>query len=79
MGSATLQHASQSFASNSIISRSLGSWVVPFCPFCLRVPLLKLSIGKKGTHIVKGLLPRPREDPKSRSLNGGSYKVPLVV
>ena len=21
----------------------------------------------------------PREDPKSRSLNGGSYKVPLVV
>ena len=23
--------------------------------------------------------PDPREDPKSRSLNGGSYKVPLVV
>ena len=23
--------------------------------------------------------PDPREDPKSRSLNGGSYKLPLVV
>ena len=23
--------------------------------------------------------PDPREDPKSRSLNGGSYKVPVVV
>ena len=23
--------------------------------------------------------PDPREDPKSRSLHGGSYKVPLVV
>ena len=23
--------------------------------------------------------PDPQEDPKSRSLNGGSYKVPLVV
>ena len=23
--------------------------------------------------------PDPREDPKSKSLNGGSYKVPLVV
>ena len=23
--------------------------------------------------------PDPREDPKSRSLNGGSYKVPLLV
>ena len=26
-----------------------------------------------------GVFPDPREDPKSRSLNGGSYKVPLVV
>ena len=25
------------------------------------------------------VVPRPPEDPKSRSLNGGSYKVPLVV
>ena len=25
------------------------------------------------------LNPDPRKDPKSRSLNGGSYKVPLVV
>ena len=23
--------------------------------------------------------PDPREDPKRRSLNGGSYKVPIVV
>ena len=29
---------------------------MPFCPFCFRVPLLKLSIRKKGTLIVKGLL-----------------------
>ena len=27
-----------------------------FCPFCFRVPLLKLSIRKKGTLIIKGLL-----------------------
>ena len=33
-----------------------GSWVVPFCPFCFRVPLLKLSIRTKGTLIVKGRL-----------------------
>ena len=26
-----------------------------------------------------GAIPDPREDPKSRSLNGGSYTVPLVV
>ena len=29
---------------------------MPFCPFCFRVPLLKLSIRKKGTLIIKGLL-----------------------
>ena len=29
---------------------------MPFCPFCFRVPLIKLSIRKKGTLIVKGLL-----------------------
>ena len=29
---------------------------MPFCPFCFRVPLPKLSIRKKGTLIVKGLL-----------------------
>ena len=29
---------------------------MPFCPFCFRVPLLKLNIRKKGTLIVKGLL-----------------------
>ena len=29
--------------------------------------------------IVMYQVPDPREDPKSRSLNGGSYKVPLVV
>ena len=35
---------------------ALGSWVIPFCPFCFRVPLLKLNIRKKGTLIIKGLL-----------------------
>ena len=35
---------------------SLGSWVVPFCPFYFRVPFIKLNIRKKGTLIVKGLL-----------------------
>ena len=34
----------------------LGSWVVPFCAFCFKVPLLKLNILKKGTLIMKGLL-----------------------
>ena len=29
--------------------------------------------------LLSWLNPDPREDPKSRSLNGGSYKVPLVV
>ena len=29
--------------------------------------------------IILPTYPDPREDPKSRSLNGGSYKVPLVV
>ena len=31
-----------------------------------------------GSHCTV-TFPDPREDPKSRSLNGGSYKVPLVV
>ena len=34
----------------------LGSPVVPFCPFCLGVSLLKPNIRKKGTLIIKGLL-----------------------
>ena len=34
----------------------LGSPVVPFCPFCLGVSLLKPNMRKKGTLIIKGLL-----------------------
>ena len=36
--------------------------------------LLRGTVG-----LLQILYPDPREDPKSRSLNGGSYKVPLVV
>ena len=34
----------------------LGSRVVPFCPFCFRVPLLKLNISNTGTLTMKALL-----------------------
>ena len=36
-----------------------------------------IRVNRQRMH--KSIYPDPREDPKSRSLNGGSYKVPLVV
>ena len=35
---------------------NLGTPVVPFSPFYLRVSALKLNIWKKGTLLIKGLL-----------------------
>ena len=40
----------------SRILKYLGTPVVPFCPFCFGVSLLKLNSGKKGTLIINGLL-----------------------
>ena len=37
-------------------SNNLVSWVLLFCPFWFRAPLLKLNIRKKVTIIIKGLL-----------------------
>ena len=34
----------------------LGTPVVPFCPFCFSVSLLKLNSRKKGTLVFNGLL-----------------------
>ena len=38
------------------VVQTLGSPVVPFCPFSLGLPLLKPNSRKKGTLIIKGLL-----------------------
>ena len=35
-------------------------------------------IAYRGSESWCHVFPDPREDPKSRSLNGGSYKVPLI-
>ena len=43
------------------------------------VAKLKTKQEEQGIQMVKRRIPDPREDPKSGSLNGGSYKVPLVV
>ena len=40
-------------------SEYLGSWVVPFCPFCFKVPLLKLNIRKKGYPYYEGAAREP--------------------
>ena len=48
---------------------------MPFCPFCFRVPLLKLNIRKKGTLIVKGLLrnlDNPEQEWSLKGLGKGS-------
>ena len=46
----------EAVAEASRLAVFLGSWVVPFCPFWLRVPLVKPNSRKKGTVIIKRLL-----------------------
>ena len=49
----------------------------PFLSRLAEPTQIHVATGSDGDH--SPLSPESREDPQSRSLNGGSYKVPLVV
>ena len=63
----------------------LGTPVVSFCAFHVRVSLLKLSIREKGTLIVVGflgnllILPGSRRVPASRTQEGSWFKSGLQI
>ena len=59
---ATLQLVCSSCKLKNVLHPSLGSPVVPFCPFWFGASLLESNSRKKGTLTIKGLLENLAQD-----------------